>query len=152
MVAFKYRLDRILRIKCIDETQAVERLGVCQTACTRCDQTAQLLADEYEALLRQIACLDGGVSAAEYQLMARRLVVLAARLENLVAERERLDDELLASRTEVRDRVAERQAHNLLKQRAKARWRSGQRRLETKKMDAIGAASTWVDRKEGRDG
>jgi flagellar export protein FliJ len=137
---FKFRLETLLRLKKLAETQALEQLGLSQVALQRCDQTITDLASEHEQTGQELASDDGVVlSGAEYSLVTKQLEFLTERLSQMQARRQELDADLEGQRANAQTRIAERKAHEQIRTRAQTRWRKECRRQERSVMDEIGA-------------
>jgi len=134
---FKYSLDKVLKLKRIDESRSVEHLNECRHACARCEDEIRLLLDSYEKTSIALGCEDGQ-SGTEYLVTANHLALLAKRIDQLLQERERLQDELEQSIADTKEKVNQRQAHENLKDRAMQVWKREKRRADRVKMDEMG--------------
>ncbi len=134
---FKYSLDKVLKLKRIDESRSVEHLAECRKACAMCEREIHELLDSYEKTSAELACAKGQ-SGMEYLVTANHLALLARRTEQLLQQRAQLQDELDRSIADAQEKVKQRQAHEKLKDRAKQLWKKENRRVDRGKMDEMG--------------
>jgi flagellar export protein FliJ len=146
-MAFKFRLETLLRLKRLNESQALDRFGSSQAALQACELALDDLHREREQASQSLAGTDeGSFSALEFGLIARQLDILLHRIEATSARREELDSDLHARREELRARVCERKGHERIKESDRRRWLKKLRRRLLKRMDEAGSRSKEANR------
>jgi len=134
---FKYSLDKVLKLKRIDESRSVEHLNERKEACARCEGEIGVLLDSYEKASAILGC-ESGQSGMEYLVNANHMALLAKRIEDLLQERAQLQEELERSIADAQEKVKQRKAHENLKDRAMQVWKREKRRVDRGKMDEVG--------------
>jgi flagellar export protein FliJ len=138
-MAFKYRLEKVLKLKRIDEQRAVEKLAVCRKEKDAGEQAVKALLSVYQSGCAELLTQGGSVSPTEYRIRATQLEILNERIQNLIEMQNKLDAKLDECRTETIEKSGKRKAHERLREKAESHWQRGQRREERKKMDSFGA-------------
>ena len=138
-MAFRFRLETILKLKRLSESRALQRLAASLYSLRECDDALDDLRRAHEQACLALTNQGGDLSAQEFGLVARQLDVLADRIESARSHREELDGQADTHRQAARARVAERQGHERIKERARRRFSHWLRRRRRKPMDEVGA-------------
>jgi flagellar export protein FliJ len=139
-MAVEFRLEKLLWIKKLYETQAVERLASSRDALEICTRFLDEL-----ALARQEICQmiiggrPGELSGEEFGHLLQQIDLLADQTRAALERHRVLEVDHQKCRQEAQARVAERQAHEKLKERCRQRWVSEDRKRQLRKMDEAGA-------------
>lgn len=134
---FKYSLDKVLKLKRIDESRSVEHLNECRQACKSCEQEISRLLDSYENGSRALGG-ENGQSGMEYLVTANHLALMAKRIQDLLRQRAELQEELERSIADAKEKVKQRQAQEKLKDRAMQLYKREKRRADRVRMDEMG--------------
>ncbi len=138
-MAFRFRLETILKLKRLSESRALQRLAASLYSLRECDDVLDDLRRAHDQACRTLTNEGDDLSAQEFGLVARQLDVLADRIENTRSRKEELDAEVDTRSQAAQDRVTERKGHERIKERARHRFCHWLRRRRRKQMDEVGA-------------
>ena len=138
-MAFKYRLDTLLRLKKLNESKSKERLFHAQAALATCEELIESLEENQDELtLILLEENDECLSATEYALVAQQLAKLSDSLQQAEGKRRALGEEHLQCVDDTSKKTSERKAYEELKSRALARFLKESKKREQAAMDATG--------------
>ena len=143
-MAFKYRLEKLLNLKRIDEHRAVEKLSDCRKRYDTCNAQLTDTIDAYERLQKSLDVRQAGMTAQDFMFTSQQMNLMVEKIEHLARTIAKLDMELNECLTETSDCVSKRQAHENLREHAMSDWRHEQRRIQ-RRQDGCGRLSARPD-------
>ena len=139
-MVFKFRMEKLLKLKRMNEIQALDLLANGQRALEACNKSLETLYCERDHVHRTMSGEIGqSLQPLEFDLESRLLQTIDRRIDALLERHRELLADLQAYRQDACQKALERTGHERIRDLAYQRFRKWFRRKQRKQADEVGA-------------
>ncbi|NMB73999.1 MAG: hypothetical protein GYA21_02580 [Myxococcales bacterium] len=136
-MAYRFRMEKLLRLKQLAEEESVRRLGQKMEGERECLRRAQAIEAGYDELVRE---LQQPLGAEELALVLDLLDRLSRQMRRALQDLERACQEVARQRAETTQKVCDRQAFERIREDDRERYCREQRKSERHRLDEVARA------------
>lgn len=137
-MAYRYRLEKLLKLRRIEESEAVEQLQQQQRQREECQRQLTMLEQAWQSCRERLYESKRGLDGREFALLCRRAQVLEQRLELLRQGQRDTEQKLQECQQQLEQRVAARRSQQQHRERQQQKWAREQKRRRQRREDELG--------------